>query len=91
MNTIKQAEQVKADIFWETHFGKYQNQSLNEEVARETEFWDQLRTTLESVDIDILYAVMLANPAIKISESNLHVKIVRIAKRIWDKKRDSNT
>ena len=80
-------QQKKADLFWTTHFGQYIEDLIDERYALDIGFWDKLQTALESESLDVIYAVMLAPPEVNIIDSSQHVRIVRIAKRVWDKKR----
>lgn len=88
MDATKQAEYKKKSIvFWKNYFEEYLEDRMDEQVALNIGFWNKLQTALESESLDVIYAVMLAPPEIHITESSQHVRIVRIAKRVWDKKR----
>ncbi len=81
--------QQTSDQFWQTHFPQLVDKLLDERTALDIEFWDQLQNALETEDIDTLDAIMLAKPAVKITTGDMYVKIVKMAKRMWDKKRSS--
>lgn len=88
MDMGKQAEhKKKSTVFWKDHFEEYLEDRIDERYALDIGFWDKLQTALESESLDVIYAVMLAPPEVNITDSSQHVRIVRIAKRVWDKKR----
>lgn len=89
MNQYKLEHKEKADHFWHTYFGEYSNALIDGIYARNIEFWDKLATALEAEDIDVIHAVILTPPSINIANPDLHIRIVRTAKDIWDKKQSA--
>ena len=87
MDITKLTEQgKKAMQFWETHFPEYIDKRIDEQLAQNINFWEKLQTSLESETVEIVDAVIFSSVSINIASTDMYIKIVRIAKRVWDKK-----
>lgn len=80
--------QKTANIFWETHFPELVGQTLTERYAVDTDFWNKLQASLETVDTDTIYAILLSNLVMSVETSDMYNRIKRTVKWTWDDKRD---
>ena len=83
---MENQKQQIANQFWETHFADLVH--FEEKQALDVQFWGKLQTALEDCDIDTVHAVIYSKPSIEVSTGDIYIRIVKTAKRIWDKKRD---
>jgi hypothetical protein len=87
VDTIEQVEQQKkAAKFWQAHFAQYIENPIDEQIALNIDFWGKLHDALESEAIDVVDAVIFSSVSINITTTEMYLRIVRTAKRIWDKK-----
>lgn len=85
---MQDTKKIQADQFWKVYFPEWLDTEIDESHANEIDFWEQLENALESVDIDTIKAVMLSIPLVKITSVDMYERIVKIAKHVWDQKRD---
>ena len=62
------------------------NESINERYALQIDFWTKLKTAFEAETIETIDAVMLSKITLPIANADMHLKIVTLAKQIWDNK-----
>lgn len=86
MENTKQQKQAKADQFWQTHFAEYMDTAIDEVDSLQSDFLDKLRTTFESVDIETIEDVIVSKIAIRIMTADMHLKVIKVAKQVWDRK-----
>lgn len=80
--------QQLSDTFWETYFPDLIGKSITEHEALDANFWEHYQTALESADAETTYAIVFSKPAVQVTTGDMYSKIVRTAKRVWDKKTD---
>jgi hypothetical protein len=86
---MENLQQQTANQFWETYFPEWVGSSITEREALDIDFWVKLKIALESSDVDIAYAVMLSKLSINVENSEMYIRIVKTAKRVWFKKRNN--
>ena len=82
--------QATADQFWETYFSEHMDKRIDENVALEIDFWNTLESALQAVDIAVIEAVIVSKISLNIATADIHLRIGKMAKRIWDAKQRQN-
>lgn len=87
-NLHDQAQQQQlADDFWQTHFPNEISTPVDDRYVLDSDFLSRLQTALEDADLDTVTAILTTSPAIRIVGTEVYMRIVRIAKRVWDVKK----
>lgn len=86
----KAQQQALADEFWQTYFADDMESRIDDRRALEIGLWERLQRALEASEIDTVFSVMLASPAIPIASTDVYTRIVRTAKRVLDAKQYDN-
>ena len=82
-----QKQQI-ANQFWGTYFADLVDNRFDEKSGLDLQFWSRLQSALEASDIDTVHVVIYSKPSIEISTGDMYIRIVKTAKRVWDKKRE---
>jgi len=83
---MENIRQRQSDQFWQTHFEDLLDTPFDEGDAQQMDFWDILHDTLTRVDEETVKAVMVSKPIIGITSGAMYLRIVKTAKRVWDKR-----
>jgi hypothetical protein len=89
-NIQDKQNQATADQFWKTYFSAFVDQDIDENVALEIDFWNTLTTALQSVDRNVIQAVIVSKILLHIANADMHLKIIKMAKHTWDMKQHQN-
>lgn len=84
---MENLKQQTANQFWEAHFSDLVGSHIDEQHALDIQFWDTLQTALGMADMETVHAIIYTKPAISVSTGETYLRIVKMAKRVWDKRR----
>ena len=89
-NIQDKQHQATADQFWKTYFSDYLDRNIDEPYAQEIDFWNNLNIALQSVNVDVIQSVIVSKILLRIVNVNMHRRIARIAKQVWDTKKSQH-